>query len=109
MDCLLVFNHLNDLVYKKYNQKFENHILELALSQGLIQVSFAYLRLVKKGGNTLTWFYKLPLCNILKTTKNKSKSQYFSTNLSLLTIFHKNSTCSNLRNNQGMVLKYSKT
>lgn len=39
MDCLLVFNHLNDLVYKKYNQKFENHILELALSQGLIQVS----------------------------------------------------------------------
>lgn len=48
MDCLLVFNHLNDLVYKKYNQKFENHILELALSQGLIQVSLftIYLNII---------------------------------------------------------------
>ncbi|XP_050304162.1 uncharacterized protein LOC126741666 isoform X2 [Anthonomus grandis grandis] len=36
MDCLLIFNHLNDLVFAKYNLKLADHIKSLALNYGLI-------------------------------------------------------------------------
>lgn len=36
MKCLLVFNHLNDIVYTKYNKKFALHINNFAKNQGLI-------------------------------------------------------------------------
>ncbi|RZB38900.1 Hermansky-Pudlak syndrome 1 protein -like [Asbolus verrucosus] len=34
MKCLLVFDHLNDVVYTKYDEKFANHIQEFASLQG---------------------------------------------------------------------------
>lgn len=36
MKCLLVFNHLNDIIYTKYNKKFAIHINNFARNQGLI-------------------------------------------------------------------------
>ncbi|CAG9772615.1 unnamed protein product [Ceutorhynchus assimilis] len=36
MDCLVIFDHLNDLMFTKYNSCFEKHIKNLALSQELI-------------------------------------------------------------------------
>uniref|UniRef100_A0AAR5QHD7 Hermansky-Pudlak syndrome 1 protein homolog n=1 Tax=Dendroctonus ponderosae TaxID=77166 RepID=A0AAR5QHD7_DENPD len=36
MDCLMIFNHLNDLIFTKHNAIFEEHIKNLALAQGLI-------------------------------------------------------------------------
>lgn len=37
MDCLLIFDHLNDIVYTKYNNKFVEHITESARKHGLIE------------------------------------------------------------------------
>lgn len=36
MKCILVFNHLNDIIYTKYNKKFAVHINEFAKSQKLL-------------------------------------------------------------------------
>ncbi|CAG9815580.1 unnamed protein product [Phaedon cochleariae] len=36
MNCLLIFDHLNDVVHKKYNEEFANHINVLAVEQGLL-------------------------------------------------------------------------
>lgn len=36
MKCLLVFDHLNDIIYTKYNKKFAVHINDFAKLQGLI-------------------------------------------------------------------------
>lgn len=36
MKCLLVFDHLNDIIYTKYNRKFAVHINEFAKVQGLL-------------------------------------------------------------------------
>lgn len=36
MQCLLVFDHLNDVVFTKYNTNFVKHIQVFAIQQGLI-------------------------------------------------------------------------
>lgn len=36
MKCLLVFDHLNDIIYTKYNKKFAAHINNFAKMQGLL-------------------------------------------------------------------------
>lgn len=36
MNCLLIFDHLNDIVFTKYNEKFAKHINNFAVEQGLI-------------------------------------------------------------------------
>lgn len=43
MKGILIFDHLNDVLFMKCNKKFENHIQKLAKIQGLIseiKVSF---------------------------------------------------------------------
>lgn len=37
MECLLIFDHLNDIVFTKYNQKFVEHITEFAFKHKLIE------------------------------------------------------------------------
>ncbi|KAJ8937390.1 hypothetical protein NQ318_015470 [Aromia moschata] len=39
MNCLLIFDHLNDIVYTKYNEKFSKHINDFAVTQGLLTES----------------------------------------------------------------------
>jgi hypothetical protein len=34
MKCILVFDHLNDVLYAKYNKKFSKHIRKLSREQG---------------------------------------------------------------------------
>jgi hypothetical protein len=36
MKCLLVFDHLNDVVYTKYDEKFSQHIRDFAAHQGFV-------------------------------------------------------------------------
>ncbi|XP_071448047.1 BLOC-3 complex member HPS1 [Hetaerina americana] len=36
MRCILVFDHLNDILYSKYDNKFSKHVKKLAYRQGLI-------------------------------------------------------------------------
>ncbi|XP_060521851.1 BLOC-3 complex member HPS1 isoform X2 [Cylas formicarius] len=36
MNCLLIFDHLNDIIFMKYDDPFENHIKKFALSEGLL-------------------------------------------------------------------------
>jgi hypothetical protein len=36
MKCLLVFDHLNDVVYTKYDEKFSQHIRDFAAQQGFV-------------------------------------------------------------------------
>lgn len=36
MNCLLIFDHLNDIVYTKFNETFAKHINDVATSQGLL-------------------------------------------------------------------------
>lgn len=36
MRAILIFNHLNDVLFAKCNKKFANHILKLATIQGLL-------------------------------------------------------------------------
>ncbi|XP_029156975.1 Hermansky-Pudlak syndrome 1 protein homolog isoform X1 [Nylanderia fulva] len=36
MRAILIFDHLNDVLFAKYNKKFANHILKLAKMQGLL-------------------------------------------------------------------------
>lgn len=39
MKGLLIFDHLNDVVFTKCNKKFANHVQKLARLQGLISES----------------------------------------------------------------------
>lgn len=46
MKCVLVFDHLNDIIFTKYNKKFASHINEFAKVQGLMpldEVRFVYI------------------------------------------------------------------
>lgn len=36
MNCLLIFDHLNDIIFTKFNKKFEEHIKNFATAQGLL-------------------------------------------------------------------------
>lgn len=36
MKCILVFDHLNDVLYAKYNKKFSKHIKKLSREQGFV-------------------------------------------------------------------------
>lgn len=36
MKCILVFDHLNDVLYAKYNKKFSKHVRKLSQEQGFI-------------------------------------------------------------------------
>lgn len=36
MKCILVFDHLNDVLYTKYNKKFSKHVKKLSREQGLV-------------------------------------------------------------------------
>lgn len=36
MKCILIFDHLNDVLYAKYNKKFSKHIRKLSREQGFI-------------------------------------------------------------------------
>jgi len=36
MKCILVFDHLNDVLYAKYNKKFSKHVKKLSREQGLV-------------------------------------------------------------------------
>ncbi|XP_075223124.1 Hermansky-Pudlak syndrome 1 protein isoform X4 [Lycorma delicatula] len=36
MHCILIFDNLNDVLFAKYNRKFDNHMQKLGLLQGLI-------------------------------------------------------------------------
>lgn len=42
MDCILIFDHLNDIVFKKYNEKFIYHIKIFAKTQGFFEQVFLY-------------------------------------------------------------------
>ncbi|KAJ8985699.1 hypothetical protein NQ317_014348 [Molorchus minor] len=39
MNCLLIFDHLNDIVFTKVNKEFANHINDFAVVQGLLEKS----------------------------------------------------------------------
>lgn len=36
MKCILVFDHLNDVLYAKYNKKFSKHVRKLSRVQGFM-------------------------------------------------------------------------
>ncbi|XP_069670133.1 BLOC-3 complex member HPS1 [Periplaneta americana] len=36
MKCVLIFDHLNDILYSKYNKKFSKHVRKVGREQGLI-------------------------------------------------------------------------
>jgi hypothetical protein len=44
MKCVLVFDHLNDLIYSKCDARFAHHVKKLASIQGLISESEAKVR-----------------------------------------------------------------
>lgn len=46
MECLLIFDHLNDIVFTKFNEEFANHIKNIAKLQGLIENVFFYNKCV---------------------------------------------------------------
>lgn len=51
MQCLLIFDHLNDVVFSKCNEKFVKHIKAFANQQGLtdhIDVMYTQLLITHK-------------------------------------------------------------
>jgi hypothetical protein len=36
MKCILIFDHLNDILYAKYNRKFAKHARKLSREQGFM-------------------------------------------------------------------------
>lgn len=47
MKCLLIFDHLNDIIYAKYSRKFAVHINEFAKEQRLIDEEVNFSRNVR--------------------------------------------------------------
>jgi hypothetical protein len=65
MKSILIFDHLNDVLYAKYNKKFSKHLRKLSQEQGFISDE-RVCRYVRE----LRWYkrwHRFPDCNIFPT------------------------------------------